>query len=118
VTPGTKHVSLGGAVAADVHGKNHHRDGSLGHHVEELELLLADGSRVHCGPRHGRELFWATVGGMGLTGIITRVTLRLIPVTTPWLVAQHAKAPTSRPPSTGCPMPSTTISTRSPGSTA
>ena len=93
VTPGTKHVSLGGAVAADVHGKNHHRDGSIGSHVRELELLLADGSRARCGPHDNAELFWATVGGMGLTGMITTVAVQLIPVETSYIVAQHFKAP-------------------------
>lgn len=93
VTPGTKHVSLGGAVAADVHGKNHHRDGSLGNHVSELELILADGSRLRCGPDHNAELFWATVGGMGLTGMITKVTVRLVPIETSYVSAQHFKAP-------------------------
>ena len=93
VTPGTKHVSLGGAVAADVHGKNHHRDGTFGSHVSELELILADGSRQRCGPDHQPDLFWATVGGFGLTGIITRVTLRLIPIETQYIVVRHVKAP-------------------------
>ena len=93
VTPGTKHVSLGGAVAADVHGKNHHRDGTLGNHITELELILADGSRRRCGPRENSELFWATVGGLGLTGMITKVTVQLIPVETPYVVARHLRAP-------------------------
>ncbi|MGH9959502.1 MAG: FAD-binding oxidoreductase, partial [Pyrinomonadaceae bacterium] len=93
VTPGTKQVSLGGAVAADVHGKNHHRDGSIGNHVSELEMILADGSRIHCGPNHNTDLFWATVGGMGLTGMITKVTVQLIPIETAYILAQHFKAP-------------------------
>jgi len=92
VTPGTKHVSLGGAVAADVHGKNHHRDGTLGNHITELELILADGSRRRCGPTENSELFWATVGGLGLTGMITKVTVQLISVETPYVVAQHLRA--------------------------
>jgi FAD/FMN-containing dehydrogenase len=93
VTPGTKQVSLGGAVAADVHGKNHHRDGSIGDHILELEMVLADGSRVRCSPRTQSDLFWATVGGMGLTGVIATVTLRLRPIDTASMIVQHSKAP-------------------------
>ncbi|MBI3223419.1 MAG: FAD-binding oxidoreductase, partial [Nitrosomonadales bacterium] len=80
VTPGTRFVSLGGCVAADVHGKNHHHDGSFGAHVLGIELILADGRHVRCSPGEQAELFWATVGGMGLTGIIGEVTLKLVPV--------------------------------------
>jgi FAD/FMN-containing dehydrogenase len=93
VTPGTKRVSLGGAVAADVHGKNHHRDGSIGRHVLELELMLADGSLVRCAPGSRSDLFWATIGGMGLTGVITTVTLQLKPIDTSWMIVQHARTP-------------------------
>ncbi len=81
-TPGTKFVTLGGAIAADVHGKNHHRDGSFGQHVLDLKLMLADGSIEHCSPQRRSELFWATVGGMGLTGVILSARVRLIPVET------------------------------------
>jgi FAD/FMN-containing dehydrogenase len=77
VTPGTRFVTLGGAVANDVHGKNHHRQGTFGHHVTRLELLRSDGSRIWCGPAENPGLFRATVGGLGLTGIITRVAMRL-----------------------------------------
>jgi FAD/FMN-containing dehydrogenase len=93
VTPGTKHVTLGGAVAADIHGKNHHRDGSFGRHVIDVELVLADGRRLRCSPRAEAELFWATIGGMGLTGMIVSVTVQLIPIETAWIAAQHFKAP-------------------------
>jgi decaprenylphospho-beta-D-ribofuranose 2-oxidase len=92
VTPGTKFVSLGGCVAADVHGKNHHRDGTLGNHIAEIELVLADGERKRCSPQQDKELFWATVGGMGLTGIITEVSLQLIPIESAYLLVQHHKA--------------------------
>jgi decaprenylphospho-beta-D-ribofuranose 2-oxidase len=92
VTPGTKFVSLGGCVAADVHGKNHHRDGAFGAHVNELGLVLADGSRKRCSPTQDAELFWATIGGMGLTGIISEVSLRLRPIKTAYLVVQHRRA--------------------------
>ncbi len=92
VTPGTKFVSLGGCVAADVHGKNHHHDGSFGDHVVAIELILADGSRVACSPAENAELFWATVGGMGLTGIIGEVTLKLIPIASSHMMVRHHAA--------------------------
>ena len=85
VTPGTKHVTLGGAIANDVHGKNYHRDGTLGHHVTRLELLRSDGSRTECAPGMHAELFRATVGGLGLTGLITWAELRLTAVKGPWI---------------------------------
>ncbi|TWP38614.1 FAD-binding oxidoreductase [Leekyejoonella antrihumi] len=75
VSPGTRQVTVGGAIAADVHGKNHHRDGSFGAHVQELTLVTGDGRvrRVVA----GEPLFWATVGGMGLTGVILRARIRM-----------------------------------------
>jgi FAD/FMN-containing dehydrogenase len=80
VVPGTKHVSVGGAIANDIHGKNHHRAGSFGGHLRRLELLRSDGQRLELGP--GDALFEATVGGLGLTGLITwaEIALRRIPV--------------------------------------
>lgn len=92
VTPGTKFVSLGGCVAADIHGKNHHHDGSFGDHVLSIELILADGSRVMCSPSENPGLFWATVGGMGLTGIIGEVTLKLIPIQSALMKVRHHAA--------------------------
>jgi FAD/FMN-containing dehydrogenase len=93
VTPGTKFVTLGGCVACDVHGKNHHRDGSFGGFVERLGLLTADGKEIACGPDLDRDLFLATVGGMGLTGLITEVTLRLRPVETGRIVMETEAVP-------------------------
>ncbi|MFN6351657.1 MAG: FAD-binding protein [Cyanobacteriota bacterium] len=86
VTPGTRNVTVGGAVAADVHGKNHHVDGSFGNHVKRV--LLVDGSgklrELHPGGEGGTQeqaMFWATIGGMGLTGVIVEATFSLIPIT-------------------------------------
>ena len=90
VTPGTRFVTVGGCVACDVHGKNHHRDGSFGSFVERLVVEVADGRVVECGPHRERELFLATVGGMGLTGLITEVTLRLQPVDSGWMAVETA----------------------------
>ena len=77
VLPGTRFVSVGGAVAADVHGKNHHGAGSFCDHIEELRLLLASGEVVTCSPTVNTPLFRATCGGMGLTGAILDATIRL-----------------------------------------
>ena len=92
VTPGTKYVSLGGCVAADVHGKNHHCGGAFGAHVQEIEMILADGRRTRCAAGQNPDLFWATVGGMGLTGIIGEVALRLIPIESARMLVQHRAA--------------------------
>jgi len=88
VTPGTRFVTVGGCVACDVHGKNHHRDGTFGAFVERLVVQVADGRMVECGPARERELFLATVGGMGLTGLITEVTLRLQPAESGWMLVE------------------------------
>ncbi len=88
VTPGTRLVTLGGMVASDVHGKNHHGAGSFCNHVDSLELVLADGRVVTCSRLQNAELFAATCGGMGLTGIIASVTFRLQPIRTAWIRQQ------------------------------
>lgn len=92
VTPGTRFITLGGAVAADVHGKNHHVDGSFGQHVLALDLLTADGQLRRVGPANDPDLFWATIGGMGLTGVVTRVVLRLLAVETSFVRVDTSRA--------------------------
>ncbi len=88
VTPGTQQITVGGAIANDVHGKNHHRRGSFGDHVESLTLARTDGSVILCGPRQERGLFAATVGGIGLTGVITEACLRLQECPGGWIMAE------------------------------
>lgn len=85
VTPGTQWVTIGGAIANDVHGKNHHRMGSFGDHVRLLTLLRTDGTVVECGPDLQSEWFAATVGGMGLTGVITQAEIQLCRISSAWL---------------------------------
>lgn len=85
VTPGTKFVTLGGMVAADVHGKNHHVDGSFGRFVDWLDLMGPDGEVTRCSRQDNAELFRLTLGGMGLTGIVLRVALRLRRVESAWI---------------------------------
>jgi len=83
VVPGTQHVTLGGAIANDVHGKNHHRRGTFGCHVVSFDLLRSDGNVVICDSARNPDLFAATIGGMGLTGVILRATIRLMKVASP-----------------------------------
>lgn len=85
VTPGTKFVTVGGAIANDVHGKNHHRDGTIGHHVPRFELLRSDGGRHVCSESQNAALYRATIGGLGLTGLITWAEIRLRPVAGGWI---------------------------------
>ena len=93
VTPGTKFVTLGGMAACDVHGKNHHGAGSISRHIAWLELLTAGGEVVRCSPHENAELFAATCGGMGLTGVILRLALRLLPIETGWIRQITVAAP-------------------------
>jgi decaprenylphospho-beta-D-ribofuranose 2-oxidase len=85
VTPGTRFVTLGGSVAADVHGKNHHRASSLAAHVTSLELMLATGEIRRCTREENADLFHATVGGMGLTGVVLELELKLKPIPSAWI---------------------------------
>ena len=84
VTPGTKFITIGGAIASDVHGKNHHVDGSFCRHVESIRIMKADGNVVSCSRNDG-ELFETTCGGMGLTGVILDATFRLKPIETAYI---------------------------------
>ena len=83
VTPGTKQVSIGGAIAHDIHGKNHHRAGTFGRYVKRFELLRSNGERLICSPGENAELFAATIAGMGLTGLITWAEFQLKPIPGP-----------------------------------
>jgi decaprenylphospho-beta-D-ribofuranose 2-oxidase len=92
VSPGTRQVTVGGAIAADVHGKNHHRAGSFARHVRWFDLLLPSGQEVHVSVESDPRLFWATAGGMGLTGIIVRAALQLTKVETARVVVDTVRA--------------------------
>jgi decaprenylphospho-beta-D-ribofuranose 2-oxidase len=89
VLPGTRHLSLGGAIAADVHGKNHYADGSLGRWLEEM--VLVDGTGTTRSLRPADPGFWATVGGMGLTGVVLSATLRLVRTESSWLEVHNRR---------------------------
>lgn len=90
VTPGTQLVTVGGAIANDVHGKNHHVLGSFGDHVQSLTLIRTNGEVIQCAPNARTEWFSATVGGLGLTGVITQAEIQLRRVVGPWLETETA----------------------------
>jgi FAD/FMN-containing dehydrogenase len=92
VTPGTKFVTLGGMIAADIHGKNHHKAGSFGTYVESLDLALADGRVLRCSRSENADLFEATLGGMGLTGVILSARVRLQPIETAYIRQETLRA--------------------------
>lgn len=91
VTPGTQFVTVGGAIANDVHGKNHHRSGSFGCHVLRFELLRSDRGRVLCSRETNLDLFQATIGGLGLTGLILWAEIQLKPVLGPWIDCEQIR---------------------------
>lgn len=91
VTPGTQYVTLGGMVAADVHGKNHHRMGCFGAHVHALRMRVASGAIVECSPSVHPDLFFATIGGMGLTGHVLEVEFAMQRVDSPWILCESER---------------------------
>ena len=93
VTPGTKYVTVGGMIAADVHGKNHHKDGGFGNFVNWIDLMDAAGNIVRCSSQENSELFNWTIGGMGLTGIILRASIRLRSIESAWIRQETIAAP-------------------------
>ena len=89
VSPGTALVTLGGALANDVHGKNHHGDGTFGKFVTRFVLMRSDGQVLECSAQNNAELYAATIGGLGLTGLIAELTIRLLPVTSAYLDVRY-----------------------------
>jgi FAD/FMN-containing dehydrogenase len=93
VTPGTRFVTVGGAIASDVHGKNHHLDGTFGQHVTKITIVLGNGEELTVSPTQNADLFYATCGGMGLTGVIVSATIRLKPIRSSQIIETTIKAP-------------------------
>jgi FAD/FMN-containing dehydrogenase len=92
VTPGTKFITIGGALGSDVHGKNHHIDGSISNHIIEMDVVIASGEVVTCSPNDNSDLFEATCGGMGLTGVISSVKFSLKKIETSYIRQKQIKA--------------------------
>ena len=92
VTPGTKLITVGGAIASNVHGKSQHKAGNFSEHILDMELMLADGTIVICSASENADLFWATCGGMGLTGIILNARLKLIRIETAYIRQEEIRA--------------------------
>ncbi|MBX9685741.1 MAG: FAD-binding oxidoreductase [Candidatus Obscuribacterales bacterium] len=91
VTPGTKYVTMGGALASDIHGKNHHKDGSFVNFVNSFKIICADGEKLNCSRNENSELFHATAGGMGLTGLISELELSLLKVASPYVLVKKIR---------------------------
>ncbi|MEO8514996.1 MAG: FAD-binding oxidoreductase [Ignavibacteria bacterium] len=91
VTPGTKYVTMGGAIASDVHGKNHHKVGSFSSFVNSIKILIASGEILECSRTENNDLFWATVGGMGLTGFIIEAEIQLKKISSPYFINKSVK---------------------------
>ena len=92
VTPGTKWITIGGAVASNIHGKNHHKEGAISNFITSFELMTEDCNIVHCSRSENTELFTNTIGGMGLTGMITTVTIQLKKIETSYIKQKTIKA--------------------------
>lgn len=90
-SPGTQFVTVGGAIANDIHGKNHHKAGTFGRYVLQFELLRSDGERLICSPQQNQELFKATISGLGLTGLILWVEFQLKKIETQWISEESIK---------------------------
>lgn len=90
VIPGTKNVTIGGCLASDVHGKNHFRDGGFAKHVREIKLTLANGKSVNCSKTENPDIFWATAGGMGMTGFIEEIEIELKTIKSTMMDLEHS----------------------------